>query len=254
MSTNKTTKMKLLLEKHKPGTVCLAQWLVGLGISIDLQKQYCKSGWIESVGIGAFKRPDDEISWAGGLYALQDQAKLPLHVGGPTSLSLLGHAHHFSFEKELIFLFSPQKLLPKWFVDYAWQNPIQHIKTITLPVCVGLESYAEANFTIKISTAERSILECLYLTPKYISLVECYQMFEGLANLRPQILQDLLEQCTSVKIKRVFMYFMEKKQHAWVPFLDTTRVSLGQGPRTLVKGGVYIPKFKIVIPKELAEL
>ncbi len=249
------TKIKNLLERHKPGTVCLAQWLVNLGISHDLQKRYSKSGWLKSIGTGAFKRPKDTIHWQGGLYALQEQAKLPIHLGGLTALSMLGRAHYVRFEKEVIFLFSPQKIImPKWFRDYAWENPIQHIKTNVLPASVGLESYAEANFEVKISTAERAILECLYLAPKYISFVECYQIFEGLVDLRPEILQGLLEQCSSIKVKRVFMYLTEKMQHAWVPFLDASKVHLGHGTRMLAKGGVYIPKFKIMVPKELAEL
>ncbi len=255
MSTDTESKIKNLLEIHKTGTVCLAQWLVQQKISHDLQKRYCKSGWLESIGMGAFKRPNDTIHWSGGLYALQSQAGLPIHVGGPTSLSLLGRAHYVRFEKELIFLFSPQKvIMPKWFRDYGWENPTCHVKTNILPVGMGLENYAEANFEIKISTAERAILECLYLAPKYISLVECYQIFEGLVDLRPQTLQGLLEQCTSVRVKRFFMYLTEKMQHAWVPFLDSSRVSLGHGTRMLAKGGVYIPKFQIMIPKELAEL
>jgi hypothetical protein len=57
MSTNRQTRINQFLDEHKPGTVCLASWLEEQGISYDLQKRYRGSGWLESIGKGAFKRP-----------------------------------------------------------------------------------------------------------------------------------------------------------------------------------------------------
>ena len=110
MTTENEQKIKKLLTQHKPGTVCLAAWLESLGISHDLQKHYRKGGWLQSLGTGAFKRPGDNIQWQGGLYALQYQASLALHVGALTALSLQGLAHYFRLsQKEKVFLFSPTK-------------------------------------------------------------------------------------------------------------------------------------------------
>ena len=233
----------------------MAQWLVEQGISHELQKRYCKSGWLESIGGGAFKRPADTIQWQGGLYALQHQAKLAVHAGGPTALALLGRSHYLRLGEETVFLFSSQKAhIPKWFQEYPWGHPVQQIKTNVFSAGLGTLAYAEANFEVEISSAERSFLECLYLAPKYISFVECYQILEGLIDLRPKLLQELLESCGSLKVKRLFLYMSEKLQHPWFPFLDKSALNLGSGPRSFVPGGVYIPQYQIMIPKELAEL
>ena len=45
----------------------------------------------------------------------------------------------------------------------------------------------------------------------------------------------------------------DKSRHRWFTKLDVSRISLGSGNRSFMKGGVKIPKYNIVIPKELAE-
>ena len=75
---------------------------------------------------------------------------------------------------------------------------------------------------------------------------------EGLNNLRPDTVQQLLEACSSVKVKRLFLYMAEKAQHPWLNYLDLQKIDLGKGNRSLVEKGVYVSKYKITVPKELA--
>lgn len=255
MSTKKEDKLKYMLEAHKPGVPFLAGWLEQHGISRDLQKRYRKSGWLFSLGAGAYKRPHDSVAWPGALCALQEQLAFPAHAGALTALSRQGTARYVRLGGETIFLFSATgRTLPKWFCDYEWGAPLEYIRTSFLPEDKGLTEHQEQNFTIRISSSERAILECLYLAPERMDLVECYQLMEGLANLRPKLLQELLESCKSVKVKRLFMYMADKAGHQWRTFLDTDRFDLGTGDRAIVKGGVYVSKFKISIPEELANL
>ena len=157
-------------------------------------------------------------------------------------------------EKEPLYLFSPQYVkLPKWFLNQAWNNQIVHVKTKFLPANSALFEYYLDGLKLQISSPERAILECLYLLPDRFDMVECYQIFEGLSNLRPKILQELLENCNSVKVKRLFLYMASKANHQWLGFVDQSRIELGTGDRVIVKGGVYISKYKISVPKELTE-
>lgn len=48
------------------------------------------------------------------------------------------------------------------------------------------------------------MLELLYLVPKEQSLEEAKYLMEGLMTLRSKLLQTLLEQCQSIKVKRCF--------------------------------------------------
>jgi hypothetical protein len=255
MATDTSYKLKKLFKEHVPGTVLLASWLEKNGFSHDLQKYYRRSGWLESIGTGAFKMAKETVNWQGGLFALQSQAKLPVHVGGITAISFHGFAHYFRLGNETVYLFSPaQTKLPAWFRNYKWGAEIKHVQTSILPSGMGLVNLEEKAFSIQTASLERAILECLYLTPEHLDLVECYQVLEGMTNIRPKLMQQLLESCTSVKVKRLFLYMSHKAEHQWLSFMDLSGISLGKGDRSLVKGGVYISQFHISVPKELAAL
>jgi len=255
MSTQKSQKLNQFLSEHKSGTVCLSSWLEQLGISRDLQKRYRRSGWLETVGPGAFKRPSDELHWQGALYTLQAQAVLPIHAGAITALTMQGLAHYLRTGAEEVFLFLPASVnLPRWFKQVDLNVSIRSIRTSLLPPGIGLVGYESKTFNIWISTPERAILECLFLAPDDMDLVECYHVMEGMVNLRPKLLQELLEECTSIKVKRLFLYLAKKAGHQWLQFLDAGQLDLGKGKRSLVKGGVFDAEFQITIPRELAEL
>ena len=262
MTTNNDKKLKILLDSCKHGAVCLAPWLQKKGISRDLQQYYRKSGWLEPVGRGAFKRPNDDIGWQEALQALVDQTSISLHVGGITALSQQGAGHYVRIGKDKVYLFSPLSTsLPAWFKNYDWGVDIEHIKTSFLPdyaamgVAFSMKLDSGKGFSSRMfSDSERAILECLYLAPKRQDLVECYQVMEGLVNLRPRVVQGLLEACTSIKVKRLFFYMAEKANHQWLQYVDLSKITLGKGDRSIVKNGVYIAKHKITVPKELEAL
>jgi hypothetical protein len=46
----------------------------------------------------------------------------------------------------------------------------------------------------------------------------------------------------------------EKAGHAWMNFVNTSEIDLGNGNRQIKNGGVYISKYQITVPKEFAEL
>jgi hypothetical protein len=253
MPTKYDKKLMNLLSNHVPGTVLLASWLEKNGISRDLQQYYLKSGWLKSYGTGAFKRPNENVRWTGALNSLQRQTQVTVYVGGLTSISLQGLSHYVRMEKEPLYLFSPQYVkLPKWFLTQEWSNQIVHVKTKFLPANSALFEYSLDGLKLQISSPERAILECLYLAPDRFDVVECYQILEGLANLRPKILQELLENCSSIKVKRLFLFMASKARHQWLDFVDQSTIDLGTGDRVIVKKGVYISKYKISIPKELS--
>lgn len=233
----------------------LAPWLEQQGISRDLQQHYIKSGWLKSFGRGAYQRPEDEVHWQGAVNAIQNQTEIIVHVGAASSLNLQGFSHYLRLGKETIYLFSPQKnRLPKWFTDHDWEHPVRHKKTSFLPGDAGISEYIDDQVSVWVAVPERAIMECLYLAPRDLDLVECYQLMEGLVNLRPRLVMELLEKCTSVHVKRLFLYMAEKARHQWFDFLEPGKIDLGKGNRNIVKGGVYTSKYHISIPKEITEL
>ena len=98
---------------------------------------------------------------------------------------------------------------------------------------------------------ERAILEVLYLVPQKQGLEECRYLIEGLRTLRPKLLQTLLENCTSIKVNRLFLLFAEHLQLPCLQFLDIEKVNLGSGNRHLVANGKLDKKYLLTIPKNL---
>lgn len=226
-----------------------------MGISKDLKKYYLKSGWLEALGRGAYKKPGDQVEWQGALNAIQKHSETMVHIGGLSALSLLGFSHYFRLSSETLYLFTPaNKKLPKWFFDYNWNYELFHKQSNFLPADFGLRGIEVKSIPVRISTPERAILECLLLAPQMFDLVECYQLFEGLVNLKPKLISELLTHCSSVKVKRLFLYMAEKINHQWFQFLKTDNIDLGKGNRMLAENGVYNAKYMISIPKELEQL
>ncbi|MEQ1705821.1 MAG: type IV toxin-antitoxin system AbiEi family antitoxin [Rickettsiales bacterium] len=254
MSTYNKSKINQLLSIMPKSTVVLSSWLAAQGYSLDLQKRYRKSQWFESIGTDAMIRSGDVVDYRGALYALQKYAGRSIHIGGRTALSLHGLAHYLELAPTRAVLFGGDKeKLPAWFNKHDWRAKICFYPTSFLPPDMAICNIEIKDFGINISTAERAIMECLYLTPDKQMLLECYELMEGLNTLRPKVIQQLLEHCTSIKVKRLFLYLANKAGHAWMDYIDLKKVDLGIGKRSLVKNGVYVAKYQITIPKELAE-
>ena len=77
------------------------------------------------------------------------------------------------------------------------------------------------------------------------------KLFEGLTNLSPRRLTTLLADCQSVKVKRLFVYFASRHQHAWLKRIDIRMIDLGKGKRMLVKGGRLDAATQITVPEDM---
>lgn len=254
MSTLEISKINQLLASQPSGAVMLSSWLTERGYSFELQKRYRKSGWLQSIGTGAMIRAGDRVNYEGAMYALQKQAGLSIHPGGRSALSLLGKAHYLEMAQTKVVLFGGQgEKLPVWFRHHDWGMTFDYHATSFLPPDLGLVDVEVKTFSIRVSGPARALMECLYLTPEKQELLECYDLMEGLNNLRPDQVQALLEACKSVKVNRLFMYLAEKAGHAWVEYLDLKKVDFGSGKRSLVPNGVYVPKYRITVPKTLED-
>lgn len=255
MITQNKTKLKKLFNVMQNGNVVTSSLLESVGISSDLRRYYLNSGWIEPLGRGAYKKPNDNIEWQGAINAIQNQTEIDVHVGGLSALSLQGYAHYFRLNNETLYLFSEQRTkLPKWFIDYDWGLELFHKPSSFLSNDMGVKELGIKEIDVLVSTPERAIMECLYLVPKRSDLVECYQIFESLVNLKPKLVTELLLNCNSVKVKRLFLYMAEKANHQWFNFIKKENIELGSGDRMIIKNGTYNAKYKITIPKELAKL
>jgi hypothetical protein len=231
----------------------LSSWLASEGYSYELVQRYRKGGWLKSIGKGAMVKSGDLLVLSGAIMALQKQAHSDLHVGGRSALELSGVAHYLQMGTEETTLFTANKSsIPLWFTNNRWdRTPKVFSSPLFVDNEVGLTEYQEGELTMKISGAARAAMECLSLCPNQFSLTEAYELMEGLTSLRPAQVQTLLEECKSVKVKRLFLYFAERAGHSWFKYIDTKSIDLGSGVRSFVNDGAFVSKYQIVLPKEL---
>ena len=252
MTTGKESKLNRLLNTQPLGVVLTTAWLVEQGYSLDLQQHYKRSLWFDSIGKGALIRHSDQVDYLGGVYALQEQLGSSIHPAGKTALALQDKAQYLELSTKRVQLFGgSDESLPLWFKKWDWGLSVECKMTSFLPPELGLLEIEHKSFKLKFSSPARAVMECLYLAPKSQPLVEVYELMEGLNNLRPTLVQQLLEQCTSVKVKRLFLYMAEKAGHDWFYYLDMSKINQGSGKRSIVESGVYVSKYEITVPKEL---
>ena len=250
MSGDYRTKINQKLLAAPMGAVLTLRWLKEKGISAKLANHYASSGWLHRVGSGAFTTTPEPPSWLGVVYGLQQKPGCTVHPGGRTALEIAGRSHFLSLGESTTHLFGAKnERLPSWALHAFLSQKLKYTTTNFLPATVGLQEYRAGSFTIQVSGEERAILEFLYEQevdePGYEHM---RLIFESLGTLRVPVLQKLLEGCTSVKVKRLFLHLAEVQAHTWFKLLDFSKISLGAGKRVLVKGGRLDKKYLITVP------
>lgn len=243
------SKINQLLQAWPAGVVGTQRWLTRQGVDFRLADKYVRSGWLERLGHGAYIRAGSTVDWPGAVHALQFQLGLNLHPGSITAFELRGYAQYLALGgREVVLFGSAPTKLPSWFTGHTWSQ------SVSLVTSNSFGKNEEATSSLKVggveltvATLERAAFEMMYLVPMRQSYDEALQVMESLTSLRPQIVQGLLENCTSIKTKRVFMHTAEQLNHAWVSRLDLSRVDFGSGKRTIHPGGRLDTKYNLVV-------
>ena len=117
------SKINQLLMKTPVGVVLTSTHLLSRGYSHALQYHYVQSGWLCSIGSGAYIRMGDDVDIFGGLYGLRGTTASNTHIGGRSALQLLGRAQYLEEQPSNLILFAPTNTqLPKWFREHSWET------------------------------------------------------------------------------------------------------------------------------------
>ena len=251
MSILKREKLNQLLAKWTSGTILTSQWLGEHGYSPQLMEKYLSKGWVHRVGPRAYSRAGDIVSWKGAVNALQKQMNMPVHVGGLNALELHGLAQYIAFDESKITLFNTsakKKILPSW-VEAAFPH-IVYIQKHLINDELGLEVKKIDGVEIILSSAELAILEILSLVPHAFDYAHAYDLVENMQLLRPELIQQLLLGCLSIKVKRLFLFLAEKHQLPCFSHLKIDDIDLGNHKQMIGEGGgSYIAKYKLSVPR-----
>lgn len=274
MSHQKTQRLKPLLDQVLPGFMVDTAWLKRQGIDSKSIHDYVANGWLERVIRGVYRRPlpknvhqSTETSWQIPLLSMQRIMGYDIHLGGGSALDLLGYAHYLSLGgQNRIYLYGNA---PAWLARLPEQAKFivrrrtlfedNQTSVVDANQDAKEKSEVETNnlptiniwrWPLKVSSPERAILEALDELPKNASFHNLDMIFEGLDNLRPKRLTELLIDCRSIKVCRLFFVFADKHQHAWLKHIDKALIDFGSGPRALVEGGKLHPVYRIYVPAE----
>lgn len=247
MSVQKRDILNKMLRQWPSSGLQTATSLRAQGISSALLHHYVQRQWLEQVERGVYRRPGDAPGWQAALHTVQREMSLPVHAGGLTALALQGYWHYIG--ERPLFLYGPSRTrLPAWF-EGAASREVRFTPTNFLDAAPqeSLHSITTEGVVISLSTPERAALEMLYHVPGQVGFGESLEIVGGLASLRVELMQSLLERCSSVKVKRLFLYCARESAHSWYSFLDRTRIDLGSGNRELVKGGKLDKEFLMTV-------
>lgn len=267
------------LEREVPeGLIVTAGWLGKHGFSSSLRSQYRSAGWLEQPARGVFRRVRGHLRWEQVVISLQTLLEFPVVVGGRTALELQGYAHFLSREQPEVHLYG-QRPLPGWMGKLPLRSRFIFHKSTRLfrddPITRGVtrlgwnagtdESagadsmdsglnrmpWGQWDWPLTLSTPERALFELLDQLPNKESFDVVDKLIEGLVSLSPNRLQKLLADCHSVKVKRLFFFFADRHDPAWLKRIDRAPVDLGKGDRMLVRGGRFDPVYRITVPEDL---
>ncbi len=278
MTTQRNTKLKWLEHNLPEGLVADASWLTRHGYSTSLRSQYVAAGWLEQPARGVYRRPGGPLSWEQVVISLQMLLKRHLAVGGRTALELLGYGHYLRQSVDKVHLYGPEH-------PPSWLEKLQHDTSFVyhnsrrlfpdepapaagadpdgvsgkdrsdglaaLPYGLAVQRWGHWDWPLALSSPERAILELLDELPNRESFHQADMLIEGLTNLSPRRLQGLLKDCRSVKAKRLFFFFADRHQHAWLKHLDKQAVDLGTGIRQLARGGKLNSAYQITVPEDI---
>ncbi len=252
MSAKKLSKINKLLMNWPKGTVAVSPWLSQQDISRNLINAYKEHGWVKSIGQGAFIRNGDDVRWPGGLYALQNGLNLQVHIGAKTCIELKGFQHFVRLDKNRTeFLFGKELKLPLWFKQCSWGARVEYYNTKCFPyhLAEAFDEHDFGNFKIKCSSLPMAMMEVCYLVGIKETFYSAAMLMDGLATLRPDVVEILLSHCSSVKVNRLFMHLAEHCDHPWVKRVNLKKVDFGSGKRVIDGGGKFISKYNISVPE-----
>ena len=250
------SKINQLLQNWPNNTVATARWLRSEGVDHRLADKYVRSGWLVRLAHGAYIRAGSDIDWPSGVYALQNQLGLGIHIGAITALELRGYTHYLALRGREVILFGHSGVkLPKWFIQHHWSQPVKFITSNTFQNGVEYTSVLKMDgIELITSSLEQAVLEMMYLVPDRQSYEEAVRIMESLTTLRPNIVQELLEGCSSVKTKRLFMHVAELCELPWLSQLELSRVNFGSGRRSIHTGGKLYSKYNLVVADSDSEV
>lgn len=251
------SKVNQMLLEWKPGDIHGLDWFKKRSIDQRLAYSYYESGYLEKIGPGVFSRKGDEINPYAVVRFIHDELKIKAHISGRSALEISGHGHYVSLgDTHVLYMTSYEdRSIPNWLRKLESGNKfeLRFKKSSLIPKENYLITNHDLAFDVKISCRELAILELIEMLDLSSTLETSKNYAESLHTLRSNTVQKILEECQSVKVKRVFLYLAEKLNLPFFKDINFKKINLGSGKRVIVKNGEYNKKYQITVDKDYGE-
>jgi hypothetical protein len=246
-------KLCQLLSSWPAGVVGVQPWLEERQIYRQLSNHYASHGWLKKIGGGAYVRAGEMVTWQGGMYAIQQGLGLQVHIGGLSALELMGRSHFIPMSTHTrLYIYAHNahvpRHLPKWFLMLD-KVKVNYVATQLFSSSVGLMDFDCGNFSVQISAPERAILEVLSLVSDSSSLDHACLLLQYQNPFRADVVQQLLQDCKSQVLKRLFLYLAHKFDLDCLKRLNLKNIDLGRGVRRIGGGEIFDSELNIYVPK-----
>jgi hypothetical protein len=244
-----------------PGLIVTRQWLMGQGFSRHALDNQVKSGQFTPLAPGVYARPHTTLVWQHLVCSLTSVLDTQLHLGGTSALGVQGYSHYLEFSGTQSVHLYGSKLPPSWVAKvlpgvepefYSTRRLWGDGAEAVLDKYVVEYPWREGLPPIRISVPELAILEVLMGVPKHVSFEHADELIQGLTQLSPRKLAELLSVCKSVKVKRLFFWLADRyANYPWRKHLDAKGFDLGEGKRVIAKGGKLNKRYFITVPEHM---
>jgi len=236
------------------GLLVSRDWLYTHGFTRPNVDSYLRSGKLQAVTRGVYRRPGPPLKWEHVVYSLRVLG-YSVHVGGRSALEMQGFAHYLNMAAwKTVDLFGVRHL-PTQFLEMGDSiDLVVHGTSLfaSLPdQALTTKPFGHWDWQIDYATPELALLEYLSEIEDESGFMVADKFFESATSLRPDLVTKLLEACMQVKAKRLFMWFATRHQQPWLKLVSLDGVDLGRGKRMIVRGGALDNQFQITVPKEM---
>ena len=246
-----------LQEVLPDGLLVNRNWLKKQGFNRPQVDYYLRSGMLVATARGVYRRAGPPLKWQHVLYSLQELG-FAVHVGGRAALDHQGLAHYLPMGAQQTIQLYSDGGMPGWLHEVE-TNAVFEVHRRSLftrsEVSLGLTTlpFGGWDWPLNYATRERALLEYLDELPDKADLDMADKYMESATNLRPKLLMSLLQACSRVKTKRLFLWLAERYHPAWFDKLDIAALDLGSGKRVIFKSGVLNNKYNITVPRRFEQ-
>lgn len=250
-------KRASLLAILPEGQLVDRKWLKSQGFKRTDVDYHLRSGNLQAVTHGLYRRIGPSLKWQHIVYSLQELGK-DVHVGGHAALAESGLGHYVKMTNKTIDLFSAEKL-PKW-VD-EWKKLKNSDYELLSYKCnwlanipgelITTRAFGNWDWSIRYAQPELAILEFISIAKTATDIKVIDPIFENLATLSPNRMQLALEFTKHIQTKRLFGWFCDRHPHTWVKRIDWQRVDLADWKISFIKGGKFNKKWRITMPASM---